>query len=102
MTFGAINITSSGTHTVVANSSGNIITVFGMFFQCSVSSTVVVKSGSTALTGIMSFTSGGGMNVFWGENASIFQTNEGEDLIFTVTGLLPTVGGQILYVISPP
>ena len=102
MNFSPINITSAGTHTVIANSPGNIITVFGMFFQCSVSSTITVKSDINALTGSMSFPAGGGFNLFWGDSNSIFQTGVGEDFIFTVTGLLPTIGGQILYVISPP
>ncbi len=92
-----INITSSGDNTVIAGVAGQVITVYGMFFQCGAATTITFKNGTTDLTGPMAFVSGGGLNVFFGDSTPIFTLSAGNSLIISVTGLLPQVGGFIYY-----
>lgn len=94
---GSIDISSSGSNTVVAGIPGEVITIYGMFFQCGASTTITFYDGSTALTGPMAFTAGGGLNVFFGDSTPIFTLGEGDSFIIDVTGLLPQVGGFIYY-----
>src|SRR5579863_7579437 len=92
-----IDITSSGNNTVISGIAGQVITVYGMFFQCGAATTITFYNGSTALTGPMAFTAGGGLNVFFGDSTPIFTLTAGSALVINVSGLLPQVGGFIYY-----
>lgn len=94
---GIINISTSGNNTVVAGVAGETITVYGMFFQCGAATTVTFYNGTTAITGPMAFTSGGGLNVFFGDSTPIFTLSPGNSFIINVSGLLPQVGGFMYY-----
>lgn len=94
---GIINISSSGDNTVIAGVAGEIITVYGMFFQCGAATTITFKNGTSALSGPMSFVSGGGLNVFFGDSTPIFTLSSGSSFIVNASGLFPQVGGFIYY-----
>ena len=92
-----ININALGSHVVIdGDSSLTTIQVVGMFFQCSVATYLTVKAGSAALTGPMSFLTGGGLNLPLGGNV-FFQIDGGDDFIFSLTGLTGQAGGTVYY-----
>jgi hypothetical protein len=92
-----INITTAGDNVVVAGISGQVITVYSLFFQCGAATTITFKSGSTSLTGPMAFIAGGGFNLFFGDSIYIFTCGVGQSFIINTSGLLPQVGGALLY-----
>lgn len=92
-----INASGAGNHVVVAGDANKpTIQVMGYIFQCNVATTLTIKGGTTALTGSMAFTGGGGLNV--PVNGLVpFTVDNGDDLIFNLAGLTGQVGGVIWY-----
>lgn len=94
-----ISISALGSHIVITGNSGTpTIQVVGIYFQCAVGTTIIVKSGTTALTGSMSFTSGGGFNL---PNSGVgnvyYECDSGNDFILDLTGLTGQVGGSLMF-----
>lgn len=92
-----INISALGTSVVITGVAGKRIQVYGLFFQCSILTNVTVKSGTTALTGPMSFLAGGGLNLNPFSDV-YFEVAEGENFVFQLAGLTGQVGGMVTYV----
>lgn len=92
-----INVSSLGSHVVInGDATLTTIQVVGVFFQCSVSTCLTIKGGTASLSGPMSFTSGGGINLPLNTNV-YFQVNGGDDFIFNLTGLTGAAGGTVYY-----
>lgn len=91
-----ISISSLGSHVVVAGVSGKRIQVYGLFFQCGITTNLTIKADTTNLTGSMSFLTGGGLvlNPF---SDVYFDLPDGVDLVFSLSGLTGQVGGMITY-----
>lgn len=92
-----VSVSSLGSHIVITGSDTyTTIQVVGIFFQCSVSTNLTIKAGTSALTGAMSFVSGNGLNLPIGSNV-YFQCDGGDDFILALTGLTGQVGGTVYY-----
>lgn len=93
----ALDISGAGNHVVV---SGDVdfptILVVGLYFQCNIGTTLTVKSGTTNLTGPMNFLAGGGLNLY-NSPMAIFEADNADDLVFSLSGLTGQVGGVIVY-----
>lgn len=92
-----INVSGAGAKTVITGVSGKIIQVVGLYFQCSVATTLTIKTGSTAQTGAMSFLASGGLNLPFTGNIIYFECADGDDLVFYFSGLTGQSAGQIYY-----
>ncbi len=92
-----INSSGIGNDTLVTGVSGKVIKVLAIFFQCNIATTLTIRSGSSDITGPMSFVgSGGGMNLpYFG--GTYLQTNSGDSLIFHFSGLTGQAGGFLIY-----
>lgn len=86
----------TGNKIVVAGVSGEIIQVVSLYFQCNIATTITIKSGTTAKTGPMNFLASGGLYLPFG-GASYFDCADGEDFIFSFSGLTGQLGGQMFY-----
>lgn len=83
--FAKIALSGAGTDTLVAATSKHI-SVVGYVVVFPESGTVTFKSGTTAITGAMSFAANGGAAAAGTEHFPVFQTAIGEALNITTTG----------------
>ena len=93
------NLGTSGE--LVAAVEGKKIRVLGFFFVCTGAVTVVFKSATTALTGVMSFGANAVASAQAGRNESepfLFETVAGEALNVTLGGSVQ-VSGTINYIL---
>ena len=87
-----------GNTTVVPASEGQLVEVLAIFFQCSALTTMQLRSATTPLTGSMSFTTGGGLNLPAQDgNEALFRTAIGEALVINIPGLTGGCGGGIMW-----
>lgn len=101
MTTSAINITTVGNTIVVPAQPGLLIQLQGLYLRASVLTTFSIKSGSHVYTGPMTFPVGGDMFLMKvPPDQAYFQTDYGDELTFTTTGLVAGVAGFIIYNIS--
>lgn len=97
MAFASINAASSGANTLVAAVSGQRVVVTGFLFVVASAVTVVFKSGSTALTGTMSFDPAtGNPGAAQSFQQGLMQTAAGEALVMTLGGAVQ-VSGYLVY-----
>jgi hypothetical protein len=97
--YGVISEGASGDNAQVTGISGSKIRVIGYTYICTAANTITWKSGSTALTGAMAYTTFGGIATpesYLGH----FETADGEDLNLN---LLSSQGvrGHFTYVVLP-
>lgn len=92
-----ISISGVGNKVVIPGIEGQSILVVGLYFQCGVATTITVKSGTTEITGPMTFATGGGLQLPFTTVLAYYYCPPGEDLIFGCTGLTGSAGGQIWY-----
>ncbi len=91
-----INASNIGDNTVIIGISGQVIQVVALYFQCNTSTTLTIKSNSSSFTGPMNFLAGGGLNLPINGNV-YYQTQSGDNLIFSFSGATGRAGGQIMY-----
>lgn len=92
-----INVSGTGAKTVITGQSGQIIIVSGLYFQCNIATTLTIKTGTTAQTGAMNFTTAGGLNLPYTGTVAYFQCDAGDDFVFYFGGLTGQAGGQVFY-----
>ena len=96
-------LTASGagsTTVIAAPGSGYKVVVYGVFLQCSATSTVTLRSGTSSagdLTGGMSFLVGGGLCLPYSGGFVLFETGDNEALTLVLAGLAPACGGGVIY-----
>lgn len=87
-----------GASTIVAgNGSTPTILVYALVFQCSIATTLTLRAGSTALTGPMVFTTGGGFQLPLNSIGAYFVVESGADFNANLTGLTGSCAGFVLY-----
>lgn len=95
--YAALNVSGTGDHTVITGVSGQVVQIKALFLQCGVATTVTLKSGSsTALTGPMTFTVGGQMNLPL-TSMVVIQGNTSDNFVINIGSLLGQVAGFIVY-----
>jgi hypothetical protein len=92
-----IDESGTGSKVVISGVSGQIIQVVGLYFQCNIATTLTIKTGTTAQTGAMSFTTSGGLNLPYTGSIAYFQCDAGDDFVFYFGGLIGQAAGQIFY-----
>jgi hypothetical protein len=93
----AVSISGAGNHVVVAGDVNfPLIQVISLTFQCNIGTTLTIKAGTTDLTGPMNFTAGGGLNLM-STYFSLFDVDNGDDLVFNLAGLTGQLGGYMVY-----
>lgn len=97
MTYKKLSATTSGNNVLVEGETDKQIVVYSIFFQTGTAVTVVLRSGTTDMTGSMPFVSNGGLNLS-NHGAPLFTCGVNEDLIMHLSGLLlPSCGGGLIY-----
>lgn len=97
MAYAPINFSGAGDHTLITGITDLVVQVTGIYLQCGIATSITLKSGSsTALTGPMTFTVGGSMNLLQ-SSVAYMQTNAGDGLIINIGSLLGQVAGFIQY-----
>lgn len=91
-----ISVASLGANTIVAADATKSISVRRLVFVVGGEVTVTIKSGSTALTGPMQYTNGGGLVLDFDEDHPWFVANAGEALVFDLSAAVQ-VSGRIWY-----
>lgn len=90
-----IDISSSGANTVIAGAAGKRIAVYGIDLVPTTSTTVQLKSGSTALTGPMTLAAPYVKGLLQ-TGPAYWVTNAGDALVITLGGAVQT-GGTVWY-----
>lgn len=81
---------------ITGNALTPTIQVLAIYFQCNITTTVTIKAGTTSLTGAMSFTGGGGLNL--PNNGNVYyEVDSGGNFIIHLSGITGQVGGQVMY-----
>ena len=91
-----INYSTSGDKTVIAAVAGKRIVVTGGLIVCGAAVTLTFKSGSTAITGPMTFAAGGGFGRDARPDSYLFRTEAGQALILNLSADA-AVGGCLTY-----
>lgn len=94
--FASISASSSGDTTVVSAVSGRKIRVLHYTLICSSAVNITWKSGSTNITGTMSFGANSGISTAYSPQG-LFETLTGQALVINLSGS-STVGGHLTYV----
>ncbi|CAB4160647.1 hypothetical protein UFOVP731_8 [uncultured Caudovirales phage] len=97
-----ISATLSGDNVILSGTPGKRIRVLAYTVSFSTNNTAQWKSGSTLISGLMHFASGGNIAIHLGDNwpsggLPVLQTEAGEDLILNLGGAI-TAGGHLTYV----
>lgn len=94
-----VSITSSGNNTVITPGEGRGIYLRKMVLQANSLATITFKAGTTALSGPMSFGSGGSLIVDGAPfDDKIWDLGVGNAFVINLaTGLIINVGGWIVY-----
>lgn len=96
--YAPINVSiSNGNIVIPGNQETPVIQVVGIFFQAGISTTVTIKAGTTALTGPMSFSAGGGLNLPNNGQFPYFEVGGGNDFIISLSGLTGQIAGSVMY-----
>ena len=91
-----IHYTTSGDKTVIAAAVGKRIVVTGALVVCGAAVTLTFKSGSTAITGPMTFAAGGGFGRDARPDSYLFRTDAGQALVLNLSADA-AVGGCLTY-----
>lgn len=87
----AVNISASGDNTVQAIPAGKVFKIYGMFLQGGGAVDLIIKSGSTAITGAITFDMGGEISIF-DEKPILCGVALGEDIVFNLSGAVDMDG----------
>lgn len=90
-----IDVASAGDNTIVAAVTGKKIRVLQYALVVSAATTVIWKSGTTAITGDMSFAANGGISSSFSPSG-LFETAAGEALVLYLSASNP-VSGHLVY-----
>ena len=96
-----IAATLSGDNTILTGTPGKKIRVLGYTISFSTNNTAQWKSGSTNISGVMHYASGGSITFHLGDSWAsgglpVLETGVGEDLILNLGGAI-TAGGHLTY-----
>ena len=94
--FAPIDVASAGDNTIVSGVTGKKIRVLQYAFICAGAVTVTFKSGTTPISGDMSFASNGGISTPFSP-VGIIETAAGEDLVLNLSAAA-SVSGHLVYV----
>lgn len=96
--FAPFTANTLGDNVVIAGSpTATTIQVVAIFFQCGTATTIIARAGSTALTGTMTFSTGGGFQLPNNGQVPYFTCSNGDDFIIHLSGLTGTCGGFVMY-----
>lgn len=95
-----ISVSGSGDKIVITGIDGYSIQVIGLYFQCGVATTLIIKTGSTNQTGAMPFSGSGGL-ILPIAGQTYFYCNSGDNFIFHFNGITGSAAGQIFYYQDP-
>ena len=93
-----IDIATSGDHTIITAAAGQRFRVNNLTFVCAAAVDVVLKSGSTALTGAMSFAANSGFVSNYGDNPIIGGILGGDNFIVNLSANVQVSGHVIGYI----
>jgi len=91
-----INYSTTGDKTVIAAVADQRIVVTGALVVCGAAVTLTFKSGSTAITGPMTFAAGGGFGRDARPDSYLFRTEAGQALVLNLSADA-AVGGCLTY-----
>lgn len=94
-----INCSGLGSKVILYGVSGQVIQVLGMEFRCNIITPLIIRSGTTDMTGPMYFPVGAGLSLPFNGQVHL-QTNVNDDLVFHFSGfgiLTGQAGGFLTY-----
>jgi hypothetical protein len=97
-TYLAINAVTIGNNIAIpGDPTKPTIDIVELVFQCGTATSVTLKSGSTALTGPMTFPTGGGLQLPNNGQGPHMSCTEGDDFIINISGVTGSCGGFVLF-----
>lgn len=93
----AVNVSNNGDHVVIPGVTGKIITIFALNLVANALTTYNLKMGTNAVSGPMTYATGGSCEMPISDSNWYFQGAPGEGFNINISSLLGSVGGFIIF-----